>query len=225
MKELEGAILPAGIEVDETSAYFGVFDSSEILHEMISLSRIDAFCQFFEHLSDIVLQPGDFDFGAASERLSCEGGEIYYLFTSHLGVMSLPDPLRLYLGMEDSNGEVGAANGALADKDKELLGELADPMRLIKLFAIASQTGGTTEVLKYLSTIEALFSSPKDNHDTLLVVARQMRDAFDVADHVMPIESLSSGDVKAVVVKPVDEVKVVTKEPKKVIPEPPATKK
>ena len=176
MNETEGAVLPSGIEVDETSAYFGVFDSSDILHEMMSLSRTDAFCRFFEHLSDIVLQPGEFDFGAASERLSCEGGEIYYLFASHLGVMSLPDPLRLYLGMESSLGEAGSADSSLTDEEKKLLGELANPMSLIKIFAIASQTGGNDEVIKYLTAIESLFSSPKDNHDTLLAVARQMRD-------------------------------------------------
>ena len=48
--------------------------------------------QFFELLSDIVLRP-DFDFEAASERMQCEGGEIYYLVAGHLGLMSMPDPL------------------------------------------------------------------------------------------------------------------------------------
>ena len=66
--------MPEGIEVDEAAAYFGVFESSDALHEMMQMSREDAFQKFFLLLSDAVLKPGDFDFELASERLNCEGG-------------------------------------------------------------------------------------------------------------------------------------------------------
>ena len=58
--------MPEGIEVDEAAAYFGVFESSDALHEMMQMSREDAFEKFFMLLSDLVLKPGDFDFELAS---------------------------------------------------------------------------------------------------------------------------------------------------------------
>ena len=76
--------MPEGIEVDDAAAYFGVFESSDALHQMMEMSREDAFEKFFTLLSDLVLKPGDFDFELASERLSCEGGEIYFLVAGHL---------------------------------------------------------------------------------------------------------------------------------------------
>ena len=39
--------MPEGIEVDEAAAYFGVFESSDALHEMMQMSREDAFEKFF----------------------------------------------------------------------------------------------------------------------------------------------------------------------------------
>ena len=82
--------MPEGIEVDDAAAYFGVFESSDALHQMMDMPREEAFEKFFSLLSDLVLKPGDFDFEEASQRLNCEGGEIYFLVAGHLGVMSLP---------------------------------------------------------------------------------------------------------------------------------------
>ena len=87
--------LPDGIEVDEAAAYFGVFESSDALHQMMEMPREQAFEKFFSLLSDLVLKPGEFDFELASERLNCEGGEIYFLVAGHLGVMTLPEQLSL----------------------------------------------------------------------------------------------------------------------------------
>ena len=83
-KDLEGASMPSGIEVDEAAAYFGVIESSDMVHTLMAMEHSQALEQFFSILSDIVLLPGDFDFEAASERIQCEGGEIYYLVTGHL---------------------------------------------------------------------------------------------------------------------------------------------
>ena len=101
----ETTVDASGIEVDDAAMYFGVTESSDILHAMMAMPREQAMVQFFEVLSDIVLRPGDFDFEAASERMQCEGGEIYYLVAGHLGLMSMPDPLLQALGMPDSSGE------------------------------------------------------------------------------------------------------------------------
>ena len=75
----ETTVDASGIEVDDAALYFGVTESSDVLHAMMAMPREQAMVQFFEVLSDIVLRPGDFDFEAASERMQCEGGEIYYL--------------------------------------------------------------------------------------------------------------------------------------------------
>ena len=44
---LEGASLPEGFEVDETSAYFGVTDSSDIVHQLMSMDRNQSILAFF----------------------------------------------------------------------------------------------------------------------------------------------------------------------------------
>ena len=136
----------SGIEVDDAAAYFGVTESSDVLHSMMAMPREQAMVQFFELLSDIVLRPGDFDFEAASERMQCEGGEIYYLVAGHLGLMSMPDPLLQALGMPDSTGETGSAASNIDKASKGQLERLADPMRMMKLFAVAHQTGSKEEV-------------------------------------------------------------------------------
>ena len=100
----DGAILPEGIEVDDAAAYFGVVDSSDTLQQMMSMDSKQALSKALEHLSDIILKPGEFDFEAASERLQCEGGEIYFLIFGHLNLMSLPDPLLQFAGQPDSTG-------------------------------------------------------------------------------------------------------------------------
>ena len=208
--------MPEGIEVDEAAAYFGVFESSDALHQMMEMSRVDAFEKFFALLSDLVLKPGDFDFELASQRLSCEGGEIYFLVAGHLGVMSLPEQLSLAIN-----------EGQFTDSDAELLGEIADPMRLLKLFAIAHQTGGEGEATKYLRAIESLMSNPAANKDALLSLAQEIKAAFDVAGHVTPISSLASGsavasevDTAYVPPAPRIEAEIVEPKPAKVEPEP-----
>jgi hypothetical protein len=139
-KELEGASLPTGIEVDDAAAYFGVIESSDMVHTLMGMEQEKAMEQFFSILSDVVLLPGDFDFEAASERIQCEGGEIYYLVAGHLGLMSLPDPLSQYLGLPDSSGDSSGQSPSLSEEDQSKLATLADPMRILKLLAIASTT-------------------------------------------------------------------------------------
>lgn len=178
--------MPEGIEVDDAAAYFGVFESSDALHQMMEMPREAAFEKFFALLSDLVLKPGDFDFEEASERLNCEGGEIYFLVAGHLGVMSLPEQLALAI-----------SEGQFSDSESEQLQEIADPMRLLKLFAIAQQTGGEGEATKYLNGVESLLSNPAANKDALLSLASEIKASFDVAGHVTPVSSLASGSASA----------------------------
>mgnify|MGYP001289641439 CR=1 FL=1 len=85
----EGASLPEGIDVDDAAAYFGVVESSDALQQMMAMESKQALSKALEHLSDIILQSGEFDFEAASVRLQCEGGEIYYLIFGHLNLMAI----------------------------------------------------------------------------------------------------------------------------------------
>ncbi|MEZ8159886.1 MAG: hypothetical protein QMC63_03015, partial [Candidatus Poseidoniaceae archaeon] len=199
-KDLEGASMPSGIEVDEAAAYFGVIESSDMVHTLMAMEHSQALEQFFSILSDIVLLPGDFDFEAASERIQCEGGEIYYLVTGHLGLMSLPDQLSNYLGLPDSTGSSSGNIPAISIDDQNKLATLADPMRIIKLLAIASTTGSEGEVTRYHNAIRALFADPAGNMATLLTVVDELEAAMDVAGHALPIPSLASGEAGTVAI-------------------------
>lgn len=189
-----------GIEVDDAAAYFGAIESSDVLHSMMAMPREQAMVQFFELLSDIVLRPGDFDFEAASERMQCEGGEIYYLVAGHLGLMSMPDPLLQALGMPDSSGETGSPASSIDEASKAQLERLADPMRMMKLFAVAHQTGSKDEVIKYMSGFESLLNDVAGSVGTLVAIDQELDAALDVAGHVLPIPALASGTAAAATV-------------------------
>ena len=160
-KELEGASMPDGIDVDDAAAYFGVIESSDMVHTLLAMEPSLAMEQFFSILSDVVLLPGDFDFQAASERIQCEGGEIYYLVAGHLGLMSLPDPLANYLGLPESSGDTSGKTPSISEDEQAKLATLADPMRILKLLAIASTTGSDGEVTRYHEAMKGLFSNPE----------------------------------------------------------------
>ena len=192
---------PDGIEVDDAAAYFGVTESSDVLHAMMAMPREQAMIQFFELLSDIVLRPGEFDFEAASERMQCEGGEIYYLVAGHLGLMSMPDPLLQALGLPDSSGETVASSTVIDDGDRAALERLADPMRMMKLFAVAFQTGSKDEVVKYITGFEGYLNDVNGSVSALLAISKELDAALDVAGHVLPISTLASGSASAATVE------------------------
>ncbi|MEC8151646.1 MAG: hypothetical protein VX068_03270 [Candidatus Thermoplasmatota archaeon] len=196
----ELTVSASDIEVDEAAAYFGATESSEVLHAMMAMPREQAMIQFFELLSDIVLRPGDFDFEAASERMQCEGGEIYYLVAGHLGLMSMPDPLLQALGLPDSSGETAAADAGIADGDRAALERLADPMRMMKLFAVAHQTGSKDEVVNYINGFEGFLKNVGGSVPALVSISTELDAALDVAGHVLPIATLASGSATAATV-------------------------
>lgn len=190
--ELPGESMPEGIEVDEAAAYFGITESSDMVHTLMAMERIEAMEKFFELLSDIVLLPGEFDFNAASERIQCEGGEIYYLVAGHLGIMTMPDPLLNYLGLPDSTGESTGNAPSMSADDMAKLSSLANPMKILKLLAIAHATGGQGEVSRYLGGIESFLAQPDANTPSLLAVADELEAALDVTGHALPIPTLAS---------------------------------
>ena len=208
--ELEGASLPEGIEVDETSAYFGITESSDIVHDLMSTDKMSAIAKFFALVSDVVLKPGDFDFEEASRGLNCEGGEIYYLVSGHLGLMSFTDPLLHYLGETNSLGE--ESPNAKPDLSKEIIESLkliSRPMNMLKILAIGNNNGGESETLKYYSALENLFLDVASNVDTLASVGDEFAASLDVIGHSIPISGLANSNVD---IKPISASKPIKSE-------------
>ena len=194
---LEGASLPEGFEVDETSAYFGVTDSSDIVHQLMSMDRNQSIMAFFDAVSEVVLKPGEFDFEEASKVLNCEGGEIYFLVSGHLGLMSFSDPILDYLGLPNSLGEE-PQNGKpeIDESHYESLKRLSDPMNILKVLAIAQSTGGPNEVMKYYLTMLDLLQDVSSNNSALIDIAGEFDSALDVIGHPIPISYLANSNVK-----------------------------
>ena len=193
--EVAGATLPEGIDVDETAAYFGITDSSDVIHELQRMDKHSALARFIELTADLHLSTEEFDFEAASERLNCEGGEIYYLVVGHFGLATIPDALRRFLGMEDSEGTKGA-ECQLPEEQIELLAKLTNTMTLLGLMAVAQLTSGQGMVVTYARKLEALLSSPQSNLEALLSICNSFSKAMLNAangDYPEPIEELASG--------------------------------
>ena len=188
----EGATLPEGIEVDDAAAYFGAVDSSDVLQQMMSMEPKLALSKALEHLADIILRPGEFDFEAASERLQCEGGEIYFLIFGHLNLMALPDPLLQFAGQSDSTGAANTAHPLATAEVIQALTPLFDPMQFLKILAIAYATGGNTEVDQYLQSIEDVMSNPSGNLEKMQSMAEELNSSLDVAGHALPMPLFAS---------------------------------
>ena len=213
---LEGASLPEGFEVDETSAYFGVTESSDIVHQLMSMDKNQSIVAFFTMVSDVVLKPGEFDFEEASKVLNCEGGEIYFLVSGHLGLMSFADPILHYLGLPNSLGEE-SPNGKpdLEEAHFESLKRLSNPMNMLKVLAIAQSTVGPDEVMKYYLTLSELFNDVNSNHSLLIDIANEFDSALDVIGHPIPISHLanSTPDLSNLPTVPaLDNTKLISKD-------------
>ena len=216
----EGASLPDGIEVDDAAAYFGVVDSSDVLQQMMSMDSKKALSKALEHLADIILRPGEFDFEAASERLQCEGGEIYFLIFGHLNLMALPDPLLQFAGQSDSTGAGNTAHPLATGDVVQALTPLFDPMQFLKILAIAFATGGTTEVERYLQSIEAIMASPSDNVEKMQTMAEELKSSLDVAGHALPMPLFASEQAQPAEIEVGTIIERREPEPATVRPEP-----
>jgi len=167
---LSGATLPDGIEVDEAAAYFGVTESSASLHTLLDMDSESALLLFLELTSDLHLAKGDFDFNTASERMNCEGGEIYFLVVGHLGMLELVDTLRFWLGMETSDGEPGGPDPGLDDTSRQSLEAMTNPMSILQLLSIAHLEGGDVVVKKYFAALKGMFASPSSSVESLKLI-------------------------------------------------------
>jgi len=194
-EELAGAALPEGFEVDETAAYFGITESSDILNELKNIDRHVALARFIELTADLHLSKEEFDFSAASERMNCEGGEIYYLVVSHFGFSAMSDPLRLFLGMEDSQGNQGTLP-EIPPENIEALSGLTDAMSLLGIMAVAHLTSGQGMVVTYARKLESLLVNPAANIAALIEITQGYQSALSNAaegNYPEPIASLAAG--------------------------------
>jgi len=199
--DLAGASLPEGIEVDEAAAYFGIVESSASLHTLLEMESTDALCLFLEMTSDLHLAKGEFDFETASQRMNCEGGEIYYLVAGHLGLMQFSDPLRRFLGFEDSEGEPGGPDPGLDAEDSATLLELTDSMTLLRVLSIGFQHGGADAVKKYIGGIATRFSDPAAYLEELKLIFSGMSavlHSFQNGGEVAPIPGLAESSAMTI---------------------------
>ncbi|MBO57817.1 MAG: hypothetical protein CMA77_02350 [Euryarchaeota archaeon] len=190
--ETEGASLPDGIDVDEAAAYFGVVESADIIVRLNQTDRLNGMGEFFSLTIDLVLQ-GEFDFEEAANRLGCEGGEIYYLLTGPFGLITISDPLRYYLGQENSEGESGPPPG-LPEHEMNAIEPLTDVFSLLRLFGLGHLIGGLPLLSHYISMYERLVSSPGANKESLLILSQELHEATEQAKSgsVTPIACLGA---------------------------------
>ena len=223
-EELEGAILPQGIEVDETSAYFGITDSSELINRLAETDRLNGLGEFLSITSDLLLKQANFDFDTAASRLQVEAGEIYWLLSGPFGLLSWTDPIRNFMGMEDSMGNPGGPDPGLATTEKDALDAFNDPFRLLKMLAIGHTCGGLQELDQYLANFEAWMQDVPANkvrflalHQQISSVLRESNSGGDVSS----LSSLTGGPVtKAAVETPTGMASVQAKPEPEPEPEP-----
>ena len=190
--EVEGASLPQGIAVDEAAAYFGVTDSADIILHLNETDPINGMGEFFSIAIDLVMQP-EFGFEEAAHRLGCEGGEIYYLLTGPFGLVAFSDPLRVYLGGEDSEGNIGV-NPGLPEHEMSSLEQLTDIFFLLKMFGLGHLIGGLPLLGHYVSQYTRLVAAPAANKVVLLQLSQELKNAVEQAKSgsVTPISCLGA---------------------------------
>ena len=188
--EVEGASLPTdGIDVDETSAYFGVTQTSDLIIRLNETDRLNGLGEFLTLTSDLLLTD-QFDFDVVSERLGCESGEIYYLFSGPFAILTMTDPLRLYLGQQDSEGNEGVVPEIPAE-EIAALDTFNDPFRILKLLSVGHTVGGIKELDLYIAAFEEMISDPSTNRVRLIALKAQLDQTLEKAKTTLEVSGLS----------------------------------
>ncbi len=166
----EGALLPSGINVDETAAYFGITDSSKILMEMENVNRHTSLTMVLNKISDLLLTD-TFDLDSGSNRLQVETGEIYYILTGPLELLSITENLQDFLGL---NPEGNSEKPNITDEQFSSLEAFLDPLNILKIYAIGDVTGGNNELAKYVNAFDSMINNPSENLDNLIQIRKEM---------------------------------------------------
>jgi len=218
--ELEGAVLPDGIEVDETAAYFGITDSSDLINRLAETDRLNGLGEFLSITGDLLLKQATFDFETAATRLEVEGGEIYWLLSEPFGLLSWTDPIRVFLGQDDSMGNPGGPDPGLASTEKDALEAFNDPFRLLKMLAIGHMCGGLQELDQYLANFESWLQDVAGNKVRFLVLHQQINSVLRETQgdgDASSLSSLTGGPVTTASVQAPEGVAAVEAKPE---PEP-----
>ena len=201
----EGALLPSGINVDETAAYFGITDSSQILLELENSNRHSCITIVLNRISDLLLTD-TFDLDSGSNRLQVESGEIYYILTGPLELLKITENLQLFLGL---NPEETTEKPAITEEQFSALELLLDPMNVLKVYAIGDVTGGNNELAKYVNAFDKMMEEPLQNIQNLCQISKELTEILvETKNMQMPraISILKSA-------KAIDAPKLVTPHP------------
>ena len=166
----EGALLPSGINVDETAAYFGITDSSQILLELENSNRHTCITIVLNKISDLLLTD-TFDLDSGSNRLQVESGEIYYILTGPLELLKITENLQLFLGL---NPEEITEKPEITNEQFSALELLLDPMNILKVYAIGDVTGGNNELAKYVNAFDKMMEEPSQNIQNLCQISKEL---------------------------------------------------
>ncbi len=166
----EGALLPSGINVDETAAYFGITDSSKILVEMENVNRHTSLTMVLNKVSDLLLTD-TFDLDSGSNRLQVETGEIYYILTGPLELIDITENLQDFLGL---NPEGNSEKPNISDEEFAVLESFLDPLNILKIYAIGDVTGGNNELAKYVTAFDNMIKNPSENIQNLIQIKKEM---------------------------------------------------
>jgi hypothetical protein len=188
--DVEGATLPSdGIDVDETSAYFGVTKTSDLIMRLNTTDRLNGLGEFLTLTSDLLLTDS-FDFDIVSERLECESGEIYYLLSGPFEIFTMTDGLRLYLGQQDSEGNQGTDPG-IPEEESNAIDSFNDPFRLLKMLAIGHTIGGIKELDLYIAAFNEMVNDPDTNRVRLIALHHQLDQVLNKAKETLEVSGLS----------------------------------
>ncbi len=166
----EGALLPSGINVDETAAYFGITDSSQILMELESLDRHASLAIVLNKISDLLLTD-TFDLDSGSNRLQVESGEIYHILSGPLKLLELAENLQDFLGL---NPEGNTDKPNITEEQFSSLESLLNPLTILKIYAIGDVTGGNSELAKYTNAFDKMIKMPAENLENLIMIQNEL---------------------------------------------------
>ncbi len=179
----EGALLPSGINVDETAAYFGITDSSQILLDLEKSNRHTSITIVLNKISDLLLTD-TFDLDSGSNRLQVESGEIYYILTGPLELLKITENLQNYLGL---NPEENTVQPNITEEQFTSLKSLLDPMTILKIYAIGDVTGGNNELAKYVTAFDEMINNPSENVENLSQISKELTEILrDTKNMQMP---------------------------------------
>ncbi len=185
-EELEGAALPEGILVDETSAYFGITQSSNLLMELEQIDKVSAMNIVLQKLGNSLLVE-KFNLDELVELLNVEGGEIYYLLSGTFGIMETISPLQNYIDLNKAT---------IPDEDITYLQILTDPLNILKIMSVGYIIGKEQEVAGYSEKLNAIMNNSAQNTSILVSIAKQLLEIFSMNKegiNLTPINELSGG--------------------------------